>query len=179
MVTPEIPDKTFACPINRTILQIRNYIGSDLDALLDLFYQTVHTVNARHYTSAQLDAWAPAPPEKDAWNIRLRNSITLVATQRRRIIGFASLTDDGLVDLLYVHKGFQRNGAGTALLNALIRKAQNRHMPALKTEASITAKPFFEAHGFLTGHTLHKRHRGVIFTTFSMSKQLNVEKQKT
>ena len=30
-----------------------------LDAVLDLFWETVHTINAQDYTPDQLDAWAP------------------------------------------------------------------------------------------------------------------------
>lgn len=37
-------------------MEIRKYKGEDCAAMADLFYETVHTVNARDYTPAQLDA---------------------------------------------------------------------------------------------------------------------------
>lgn len=37
---------------------IRKYRPSDCERLAELFYQTVHAVNARDYTKEQLDAWA-------------------------------------------------------------------------------------------------------------------------
>ncbi len=39
-------------------MEIRSYAPSDIREMAALFYDTVHTVNARDYTPAQLDAWA-------------------------------------------------------------------------------------------------------------------------
>lgn len=38
-------------------MQIRKYRPSDCRELAELFYDTVHTVNAGDYTKEQLDAW--------------------------------------------------------------------------------------------------------------------------
>ena len=37
---------------------IREYQPSDCGEMAELFYNTVHTVNARDYTKEQLDVWA-------------------------------------------------------------------------------------------------------------------------
>lgn len=37
---------------------IRNYESTDCKELAELFYNTVHTINAKDYTKEQLDAWA-------------------------------------------------------------------------------------------------------------------------
>ena len=37
---------------------IRPYQPEDCEALARLFYETVHTVNAKDYTEQQLNAWA-------------------------------------------------------------------------------------------------------------------------
>lgn len=37
---------------------IREYQFSDCRELTELFYNTVHTVNAKDYTKEQLDVWA-------------------------------------------------------------------------------------------------------------------------
>ena len=39
-------------------MELRLYRSEDCPALAQLFYDTVHTVNARDYTPEQLDAWA-------------------------------------------------------------------------------------------------------------------------
>ena len=46
-------------------IHIRNYASEDCLILARLFYDTVHTVNARDYTPEQLEAWAPAPPDPE------------------------------------------------------------------------------------------------------------------
>lgn len=37
---------------------LRRYNTSDCEFLAELFYQTVHNVNAKDYTKEQLDVWA-------------------------------------------------------------------------------------------------------------------------
>ena len=47
---------------------IRKYIPSDCGQLAELFFQTVHTVNADDYTKEQLDAWADGKIVLEMWN---------------------------------------------------------------------------------------------------------------
>lgn len=58
---------------------IRKYQFSDCKALAELFYHTVHTINARDYTSQQLHAWADGHIDLDKWNQSLLEHYTLVA----------------------------------------------------------------------------------------------------
>ena len=44
-------------------IHIRTYTSKDCLLLAQLFYDTVHTVNARDYTPEQLQAWAPGLPD--------------------------------------------------------------------------------------------------------------------
>ena len=39
-------------------MEIRRYQQSDREILAELFYHTVHTVNAKDYTKEQLAVWA-------------------------------------------------------------------------------------------------------------------------
>ena len=50
------------------MLQLRAYITSDCEKLIKLFYQTVHTVNAKDYTKEQLNVWAPDNINSLEWN---------------------------------------------------------------------------------------------------------------
>jgi putative acetyltransferase len=38
-------------------MKIRKYRSTDCAEIAELFYNTVHTINAKDYTSIQLDAW--------------------------------------------------------------------------------------------------------------------------
>lgn len=47
---------------------IRPYCEEDLEEIAQLFYDTVHTVNAKDYTPRQLDVWATGKIDSATWN---------------------------------------------------------------------------------------------------------------
>lgn len=113
---------------------LRPYHPDDLDELLTLFYETVHTVNAADYTPRQLDAWAPAVPDRGRWQRTLAAHTALVAVEEGRIVGFGDIDATGYLDRLYVHREFQHQGIATALCDALeapYRAATFRSTPRL------------------------------------------------
>lgn len=60
-------------------MEIRKYEKSDIKEITELFYNTVHTVNAKDYSKEQLDAWAPKNPNLEKFvngNIITHASIT-------------------------------------------------------------------------------------------------------
>lgn len=143
-------------------MQIRPYRPSDCGAMAELFYTTVHTVNATDYTPRQLDAWADGQVDLAAWDASFLAHTTLVAEAEGIIVGFADLADDGYLDRLYVHKDWQGRGVATALCDAL---------PGAKlTHASLTARPFFEQRGWQVVKEQQVERRGVLLTNFVMKR---------
>lgn len=59
-------------------MRIRPYCPSDCGAMAELFFNTVHTVNAADYTPRQLDAWADGQVDLTAWDRSFRAHCTLV-----------------------------------------------------------------------------------------------------
>lgn len=147
---------------------LRSYTSADLDELLTLFYETVHTVNARDYTPTQLDAWAPCTPDRARWACTLQGHTSLVAVERGQIIGFGDMDDTGYLDRLYVHKDHQRQGVATALCDALEASVA---APVFTTHASLTAVPFFTRQGYRVLHARQVECRGVTMTNFAMEKR--------
>ncbi len=47
---------------------IRKYVSTDCKQVADLFYETVHSVNAKDYTIEQLDAWADGSADLEKWD---------------------------------------------------------------------------------------------------------------
>ncbi len=153
---------------------LRPYKSEDLEDLIHLFYETVHTVNRRDYSETEVNAWAPSPESVDrkAWDGSLKAHDTWVAQGADgSLLGFADLDGDYL-DRLYVHKDFQGKGVAAALLDALEKSAWENHVRELKTHASITARPFFEKRGYRVEQEQQVVRRGVLLTNFVMKKAL-------
>ncbi|MGI8636169.1 MAG: GNAT family N-acetyltransferase [Segetibacter sp.] len=152
--------------------KILDYEEPMLDEMMQLFYDTVHTVNARHYRKDQLNGWAPENSDKRFWEERLRKNVCKVAFLNNQMVGFTELVDDNHVNTLYVHKDFQRRKVAAKLMQELMQIAERRNCTMLTTEASITAKPFFEAHGFRVTRIKKKLYNGKDFTNYKMKKVL-------
>ena len=58
-------------------MQLREYQPSDCAQMAELFYQTVHSVNAKNYTKEQLDAWAIGEVDLQAWDKSFRAHKTI------------------------------------------------------------------------------------------------------
>ena len=119
---------------------LRSYRQADCPALAELFYKTVHRVNARDYTPEQLCACATGKVDLDVWNRLFLQHHTLAAEADGVILGFGNMDDTGYLDRLYVHKAYQRRGVASAICDALEKDAA---ATVYTTHASITAKPFF------------------------------------
>ena len=123
-------------------------MSTDLEAVRTLFRETVLHVTAKYYTSEQTTVWASRAEQTDRWEQKLKEQHFLVAEINQKIIGFASLTTEGYLDLLYIHKDFQRQGVATQLLENLKATAKASKLGVLSSDVSISARPFFEKHGF-------------------------------
>ena len=86
---------------------LRRYQSRDCPILARLFYDTIHTVNRRDYTQAQVDAWATGQVDLAAWDTSLSAHHTLVAEEGGVLLGFADMAEDGYLDRLFVHKDHQ------------------------------------------------------------------------
>ena len=154
-------------------IQLKSFIPEQIDDVYTLFRETVVHVNRLHYTTAQLDAWAPLEVDNNGWINRLNGQFTQLAWIDDILVGFASLDSTGLIDFLYIHKDYQRKGIAQLLYIRVEFEAIQLQMPRLFTEASITAKPFFEKMGFQVAFPQEKMVRGVELKNYVMEKFLN------
>lgn len=106
----------------------------------------------------------------DAWSTSLRQNITYVAEINGYIVGFSDMTLEGHLDRLYVHKDFQGQGVASALVNKLEMKARELGLHEMDTEASITARPFFERQGYQLMMKQNVERKGVLLVNYRMSK---------
>ena len=126
-------------------MKLRDYTVNDCDAVSRLFFETVHSVNAKDYSPEQLSAWVSSAEDfKNRRYDSLLEQRTVVADIGGKVVGFASIDKSGELDLLFVDKDHQREGIATALCNEV-----ENDFDIITTYASITARPFFEKRGYV------------------------------
>ncbi|WP_235937533.1 GNAT family N-acetyltransferase [Marinobacter caseinilyticus] len=130
------------------VLSIRKYQPGEESALRQLFFDTVRRVNRKHYTQAQVSAWAPESYDPADWCERIRACDPFVAVRDGEIVGFANLQSDGYIDVFYCHANYQGQGIGRALMETLLKTARERGLEHCHSHVSHTALPFFEHFGF-------------------------------
>lgn len=145
---------------------IRQYQPSDCKKLAELFYHTVHTINAKDYTKEQLNAWATGNVDLEKWNQSFQEHNSVVAVEDGVLVGFGDIDETGYLDRLYVHKNYQGKGIATAICDKLEQTVQG----TVVTHASITAKPFFEKRGYKVVREQQVERQGVLLANYVMEK---------
>src|SRR5262245_3088504 len=153
-------------------LLIRDFRPTDALEIMRLFYDTVHSTNARDYTPEQIKAWAPAIPDEPRWHDRLRANFTYVAETNGQMVGFSELRRDGYIETLYVHHRHQSMGIASRLLSEMETRARALGAKRLYTQASLTAYGFFQRRGFKLVRAQDVELRGVSFRNFLMERVL-------
>lgn len=153
---------------------VREYQLGDEQQIAKLFYETVHHINRQDYSKEQLNAWAPANIDVQKWQEKFSNSFAYVAIDKNsnKIVGFADLKKDGLLDHGYVDKDHQRQGIGSMLLKIRENKARQLGLKKVFANISVTAKQFFIYHGYSVGEANVVSLRGMNFVNYPAVKEL-------
>lgn len=153
-------------------MQLRPYHTNNLAELAELFTLSVRMLAREHYDAAQIDAWAPLPPDLDAWASRFGTMRTLIMEDTGCPLGFVSWRDDGdlggYISLLFVRPDAARKGVASRLL--LAAEAALRHAGRPHVHASKTARPFFERHGYTLVQEEIAVRAGIELTRYEMHK---------
>lgn len=148
-------------------MTLREYRASDCRETADLFYHTVHTVNAKDYSKAQLDAWTAGGADLERWDRSLRENFCIVACKDGKIVGFGDMSRTGYLDRLFVHKDHQGEGIAAAICDRLEQAVRGK----IVSHVSITARPFFEKRGFHVVKEQRVERDGIFLTNFLMEKE--------
>lgn len=146
---------------------IREYTPTDCKHLAELFYQTVHTINAKDYTEEQLNVWADGNVDLEEWNKSFFGHYTVVAVKNNIIVGFGDIDKTGYIDRLFVHKDYQNQRIASALCDKL---EQAVDVDRIITHSSITAKPFFVNRGYKVIREQQVIRNGISLTNYIMEK---------
>ena len=129
-------------------IKIEPYAQDRANEIADLYHASVHAIDEDTYTKAEQEAWAPTPPNYEAWVNRLNIKKPFLAVADEKVLGFIELEDDGHI-------------------------AKQKSLKRLWVEASKVARPFFEAKGFVTVRENKVMRNNVILTNYTMEKILD------
>jgi putative acetyltransferase len=153
------------------VIIIRPYTSTDLDAVIDIFQRAVRETASRDYNEAQISAWSQV--DYSRWEMRRMSRPTWLALVDGQPAGFTDLEPDGHLDMMFVHPAFNGRGIATELFKTVIESARQQGIQRVFTEASITAKPFFEKQGFAVITSQLVEIRGQVLQNFKMEKYIS------
>lgn len=154
---------------------LRKYKSDDCINLLNLFYDTVRTVNRKDYNNKQLSVWAPdnyIEEKYDIWQKSLSENFTIVAEINEEIVGFGDMESTGYLNRLFIHKDYQHKKIASAIVKELEEYAAKICIYTIITEASITAKSFFERLGYTLIKEQQVERKGIFLTNYVMKKYI-------
>jgi putative acetyltransferase len=154
-------------------LKIRSGVLSELPEIQNLFFQTITFVCQNDYDQQQIEAWRSSVENVERWHNLIKNQYFIVAELNQQIVGFASLDNGNYIDVLFVHKDFQRMRIAQKLFAELESKAKESSNFILTSDVSKTAKAFFESNGFKVIAEQIQVRENIEIVNFKMQKQLS------
>lgn len=146
---------------------------SDTVELKDLFKGTVLTINCHDYSQVEVEDWASCGDDLSAIGEMIDTHYFIVAVNRQsKIVGFSSITPQGYLHSMFVHKDFQSKGIATILLKEIERYASTTGIMRITSEVSLTARPFFEKNGYIVVEEQKRKANQLSLTNFWMAKGL-------
>ncbi|MBY3260795.1 GNAT family N-acetyltransferase [Rhizobium laguerreae] len=141
---------------------IRPYAPSDVDTTIEIFLRAIREVSSKDYSPAEIEAWAKLE-DRGLWAERRISRPAWIAEFDGAPVGFSDLTGDGCLDMMFVHPQFQGVGIASRLLSRVEDEALKLGFSRIYTEASRTARPFFQRKGFrvITKQIVEKRGQGL------------------
>ncbi|WP_437385347.1 GNAT family N-acetyltransferase [Plantibacter flavus] len=154
-------------------IALRPYTEADAAGTLAIFLAAITETASADYSTEQVEAWA-APRERDApsWNVSMAARDSFVATIDGALAGFSDVDSSGYIDMMFVSPRFLRQGVASELIAEAERRARAAGTIHLSADVSITARPFFEHHGFVVEAEQHPVRRGIKLTNYLMRRQL-------
>lgn len=142
----------------------------DVNQITLLYRDTIQNVNNKDYPEDEIEDWSSWWNDHDKWHKRIAEQFFIKAMIENKIVGFSSLAFDGYLDLLFTHKDYQGLGVASSLMRRVERKARQQGNNFIYSDVSITAKSFFEKHGYSLVKQQYKKSRNKELINFRMSK---------
>jgi len=158
--------------MNNLEISIRLAEYSDLAEMQKMFVDTIKTICTSDYDEQQIKAWVSGVENKERWNEIMTKQFVLIAQDADKIVGFITLASGCHIDLLYVHKNYQRKGIAKQLLDEITNEALRLRQTNLTSDVSKTAKAFFLRNGFKQLQEQTNIRQGIELVNYKMNKRL-------
>lgn len=154
-----------------TNLGIRRLAAQDIPEMRKLFRATVLTVNSKDYTKEEVEDWASCGDSVKHWKELLaKNNYIGALDGQGGIVGFSSMNAEGYLHSMFVHKDWQGKGVATLLLSEVEKIARRYGVHKISVEVSVTARPFFEKHGYKVVKEQKAKANRLYLTNYVMEK---------
>jgi len=154
-------------------IEVRQSLSSDVERIVQLFYDTIQNINIRDYSQEEVDDWSSWKVDIDRWLGKMREQYFAVAEIENKIVGFSSIAQDGYWDFMFVDKDTQGQGVASALLSEIEKKALEQNNDQIYSDVSKTAKGFFEHKGFIVERQQLKKSKQKELINFRMKKRIS------
>lgn len=155
------------------MLTIRKAQLSDLDTIRRLFFDAITNVAIGDYSEEEVKVWSSGATNIERWKMKFEKQLFFVAEIEAEIVGFTSLLGIDYIDHLYVSHLHQGKGIASQLLTYVELQAKNKGAKELKSDVSITARPFFERKGYVVVKRNEIQHLGQVLINFDVVKAVN------
>ena len=95
----------------------------DLGEIQKMFVDTILTICKDDYSPEQIKVWTSSIKNTQRWTDKLSTQYFLIAEFDNKIVGYGSLEDNDYLDLLYIHKDYQRQGIADKLYSEIEKEA--------------------------------------------------------
>jgi GNAT superfamily N-acetyltransferase len=129
-------------------LEFRLYEPADLGAVHELIHRTIDSSYSGVYPTEAVQFFKRYH-SREAIAERAQAAYTVLVVHRRRIVATGSLIKDH-VTAVFVDASLQRQGIGAALMKRLEEHASASGVRSATLDASLPAKRFYDALGYVT-----------------------------
>lgn len=151
-------------------MKIREYTFEDAEAHAEVHRQSVRGLASEDYRDEVIEAWATKEPEDSPLE---EEKVRFVAEEEGEIIGFSDYNmETNELSGLYVKPDYTGRGIGEKLLERAEEDAREKDLDSLWCKSTITAKEFYQKHGYEIVEEKSHEIEGLEMKVYRMEKEL-------
>jgi putative acetyltransferase len=152
-------------------MRIREYTFDDAEAHAEVHRESVRGIASKDYSEKIIEVWASKEPESSPLEDEKKRFVA--ETDAGQIVGFSDYNNEtNELSGLYIKPDFSGQGLGEKLLQKAEEDARENGLERLWCKSTITAKDFYQKHGYeIIEETTHEI-EGIEMTVYKMEKLL-------